>query len=184
MATEAAIGHREHELALALSDDRAFQAWYERALPRVYAFLLSRCAGDLALVEELTQETFIAAIVQRARFDGRADAVTWLCAIARHKLADHFRRLERDERRQMRLAVRQIEPDASDVALEDREVIAAALRRLPAAQRAVLTFVALDGLSVTEAGRLIGKRSGAARSLLNRARESFRRAYGREVSDG
>ena len=79
------------ELQKALADDASFEAWYRRSLPRVYSYLVSRGCGDVAIAEDLTQQTFIAAIDQRARFDGRSDTVTWLCGIARHKLADHFR---------------------------------------------------------------------------------------------
>jgi len=101
-----------NELQMALADDRAFESWHRRTLPRVYSYLLSRCAGDVTLAEELTQQTFIAAIDRRSRFDGRSDAITWLCGIARHKLADHFRAIEREERRQMQIQVRQIELDS------------------------------------------------------------------------
>ena len=80
------------ELQRALADDAGFESWYRRSLPRVYAYLMSRGGGDVALAEDLTQQTFVAAIDQRSRFDGRSDTITWLCGIARHKLADHFRR--------------------------------------------------------------------------------------------
>ena len=175
---------REDEVRRALADEVAFGQWYERTLPRVYSYLRSRCAGDEALAEELSQQTYVAAIEQGPRFDGRSDSVTWLCAIARHKLADHFRRLEREERRHRRV-IREVAVDLGTSAWqgpEQREQIARALRSLPAAQRAVLTFVAFDGLSVAQAGALLGKRPGATASLLNRARDGFRRAYG-EVSD-
>ena len=173
-----------NELQLALADDRAFEAWHRRTLPRVYSYLLSRCAGDVALAEELTQQTFVAAIDRRARFDGRSEAVTWLCGIARHKLADHFRRIEREERGQMRTSVRQIELEAhvdEPMGVEDRALISDTLRSLPTGQRAVLVFVVLDDLPVAEAARLLGKSRGATESLLFRARESFRRAYAAEV---
>jgi len=171
-------GIRELDLELALADDRAFEAWHGRTVPRVYAYLLSRCAGDVALAEELTQETFVAAIDGRTGFDGRSDTVTWLIGIARHKLADHFRSIERDERRRMQLEVRQISvAGGPEVAYEDRALIAEALRALPADQRAVLVFVVLDDLSVAQAARLLGKSRGATESLLFRARDSFRRAY-------
>lgn len=174
------------ELQLALADDTAFERWYRRTLPRVYSYLVSRGGGDVALAEELTQQTFVAALDQRSRFDGRSDTVTWLCGIARHKLADHFRALERQERRQRRMEVREIEvgqgrriqPD-----LEDRTIIVEALRSLPVSQRAVLVFVVLDDLPVAEAARLMGKSRGATESLLFRARDSFRRAYGEETRD-
>ncbi len=167
------------ELQAALADDAAFETWYRRTLPRVYSYLVSRTGGDLHLAEELTQQTFVAAIAQRARFDGRSDVVTWLCGIGRHKLADHFRTREREERRQMRMQVREIEiaADHEMPDFADRELVGDAFRSLPASQRAVLAFVVLDDLSVAEAGRLLGKTAGATQSLLHRAREGFRRAY-------
>ena len=55
-----------------------------RVLPRVYGYLYARCGHDPDLAEELTQETFVEAIRDRRGFAGRADAVTWLCAIGRH----------------------------------------------------------------------------------------------------
>jgi len=175
-----------NELQQALASDDAFDRWYRRTLPRVFSYVLSRCGGDVALAEDLSQQTFVAAIDQRARFDGRSDVVTWLCGIARHKLADHFRAAERQERRRMELEVRQIriETDAAhQPALDERLAIGEALRSLPAAHQAVLAFVVLDGLSVGEAARLLRRSESATRSLLHRARESFRQAYGGEVGD-
>jgi RNA polymerase sigma-70 factor (ECF subfamily) len=174
------------ELQRALADDAAFDSWYRRTVPRVYSYLVSRTGGDVALAEDLTQQTFTAAIDRRSRYDGRADTVTWLCGIARHKLADHFRAIERDERRQVRMEVRQIQLDEgrrSELGIEDRSAIAEVLRSLPASQRAVLVFVVLDDLPVAEAARLLGKSRGATESLLFRARGSFRRAYGTESRD-
>ena len=185
MTTRAATGSASTEVDAALADDAAFRGWYDRTLPRVYSYLLSR-VGDVELAEELTQQTFVAAIDRRRQFDGRADSVTWLCGIARHKLADHFRRLDADDRRHARIVVQELRVDAGTSAwqgVEQRSAIRATLATLPPRQRAVLIFVALDGMPVAEAGRLIGIKPGAAQSLLNRARESFRRAYGPEVSD-
>src|SRR4026209_1934883 len=88
---------------------RSSEAWDRRTRPRVYAYLLSRCGHDVELAEELTQHTFVAAIEQRWRFDGRSDITTWLCGIARHKLADHYRLAEREQRRQIQLEVREID---------------------------------------------------------------------------
>lgn len=175
-----------NELQLALASDDAFEVWYRRTLPRVYAYVLTRCGNDVTLAEELSQQTFVAAVNGRAQFDGRSDVVTWLCGIARHKLADHFRTVEREERRRMQLHIRQIHADDEAVqsaGLDDRAAIADVLRSLPTAHRAVLAFVVLDGLSVSEAGRLMGRGAGATQSLLHRARESFRRAYGGELGD-
>ena len=186
MTARATVAGDANELDRALASDAAFDAWYERTLPRVYAYLMSRGGHDPALADELSQQTFIAAIADRARFDGRCDTATWLCGIARHKLADHFRKLEREERRGLRMQVREIQV-AGDAArapdLDERLAIADAVRSLPASQRAVLAFVVLDDLPIAEAARLIGRSQGATKSLLHRAREGFRQAYGSESTD-
>ena len=186
MTAHTTVADAVDELQIALASDGAFESWYGRTLPRVHSYLLSRCGGDATLAEELTQQTFIAAVERRSRYDGRSDTVTWLCGIARHKLADHFRVLEREERRRMRLEVRQInigQGDHDATELDDRPAIADALRSLPAAQRAVLAFVVLDDLPVAEAARLMGKSTGATHSLLHRARDGFRQAYRGGASD-
>lgn len=167
------------ELRSALANDAAFEAWYRRTVPAVYSYLLARCrSADLA--EELTQETYAAAIARRNSYDGRSEATTWLCGIARHKLADHFRAAERGDRRRIRLEVREIELTARSAersGFDEQVSIVEALESLPPLQRAVLTFVALDDLSVADAGRLVGKSHAAAQSLLQRAREGFRRSF-------
>jgi RNA polymerase sigma-70 factor (ECF subfamily) len=170
------------ELRSALANDAAFEAWYRRTVPTVYAYLLARCRSA-ELAEELTQETYAAAIARRHSYDGRSETTTWLCGIARHKLGDHFRATERGNRRRIRLEVREIELTARSSergGYDEHLSIVEAFDTLPPLQRAVLTFVALDGLSVAEAGRLVGKSHAAAQSLLQRAREGFRRSFGGE----
>lgn len=174
------------EFRAALASNEAFEAWYRRTSPRVFAYLLSRCGNDPGLADELLQETLIAAIDQRARYDGRSDTVAWLCGIARHKLADHFRRLERDERRRMQLEIHEIEverPAMTAPDLDDRAAITEALRSLPAAQQAVLVFAVLDDRPIAEVARLMHRSGSATQSLLHRARTAFRRAYRGEALD-
>ena len=157
----------------------AFDAWYDAALPRVFRYVYGRCGHDRDLAEDLTQQAFVEALRGRASFDYRSDPVTWVCSIARHRLADHFRRLDAEERRNLRLveleSVTPRDPDPADIA--ERDAIQAALASLPALQRAVLVFIALDGLTVREASVLLDRSESATESLLHRARAAFRRAY-------
>ena len=160
--------------------EAAFRAWYDRNLPRVYGFLASRCGGPGPLAEELTQQTFVDAVKHARSFDGRSEPTTWLLAIGRHKLADHFRALERDERRRLRVVVAEITPAVNSVDLgasDERDAIERAMRTLPAAQHAALLFRHLDGLSIAEIARLLGRSDSAVESLLARARQGFRAAY-------
>lgn len=169
----------EGDLATLVHDEDRFRAWYDATLPRVYRYLLARCAGDVTLAEEITQQTFVQAIRERDRFDARADVVTWLCAIGRNRLVDHYRRRGRDARRHDRLI--QTQPPTDDRAwraAEARDAVRTAVARLSADQRVALLFRYLDGMSVREVATALGRTEKATESLLSRTRDGFRRAYG------
>jgi RNA polymerase sigma-70 factor, ECF subfamily len=180
IAVEAATGSAL--LAGVFASEAAFDAWYERTLPRLYAYVYSRCGRDHDLAEDLTQQAFLDAVRGHASFAGQADPFTWLCGIARHKLADHYRRLDSEERRDLRLVelTKTRDGPGDGLPVEERELVGRALAALPALQRAVLVFTALDGLSVREAAALLDRSEGATESLLHRARAAFRRAYAEE----
>lgn len=161
-----------------LRDEVAFRDWYDATLPRVYRYVLARCCGDVALAEELTQQTFMAAVSHWQQFDGRSDPATWLCAIARNKLVDYSRRGRREQDRQARLIGMAPGSDVAWRAAEVRERVECALGEMPADQRTALTLRYLDDLPVRDIGRLFGRSEKATESLLTRAREHFRRAYG------
>jgi len=147
-------------------------ALYDEALPQVYGYLLSRC-GQRALAEDLTAETFLAA-VDTVRRD-QPVTVPWLVGVARHKLVDHWRRLAREERGLSALGGPE-ETDPWDGVLDAvtaREV----LDRLGAHHRLALTLRYLDGLPVPEVARLLDRTLHATEALLVRARAAFRRAY-------
>lgn len=163
-------------IAAVFADEAAFRAWYEYTLPRVHKYLFHRCGRDRALAEELTQETFVAAIRSSRRFSGRGDPVNWVIGIARHRLADHFRRLERQERGLINLASRGQLEAAMPWSDPDHE-FAAALAALPAMQRAAVVLHYLDDLPVREVARLLGRSEKAVESLLSRGRDALRRTY-------
>ena len=116
---------------------RALLALYDQALPAVYGYFVRRC-GDRGTAEDLTSETFLAAMDSARKEDPPDITVPWLIGVARHKLADHFRR------RHDRFAVPVAdvpEPDSPadtwDAEL-DRIVAETTLRRLSEPHRAVL----------------------------------------------
>jgi RNA polymerase sigma-70 factor, ECF subfamily len=154
-------------------------AIYHRSLPHVYGYLLSRC-GDASLAEDLAAETFMAAVAAAGQPDPPEMTVAWLVGVARHKLADHWRRSARDERTQ---AVAAQPDDALDDPWDewlDTEAAYAALRCLPATQRAALTLRYLDGLGVPEVAEHLGRSVHATETLLARSRAALRAVYREE----
>jgi len=175
---DAAFIQSTNELEVAFSSEAAFRAWYDHALPRVFGFVLGHVERDRELAEEITQQTFTDAIRDYRRFDGRSDSVTWLCSIARHKLADHWRRLERDERRRLHF-ISATDPDRDEAAwrsVDERDRVMGALGAMPAMQRAALLLRYIDDLPVKEIARTLGKSEKAVESLLSRGRDAFRAA--------
>ena len=171
---------RLHDWAATFASESAFRAFYDRALPVVYGYLVRRCGGDAALAEDLAQTAFVEAVQRRGAFDGRSDPLTWVVGIARHKLVDAFRRQARDEHRLMQLQVRELAVAADERpwrSADDGEQLAALLGHLPALQRAALVLRYADGLPVREVARQIHKSESATESLLSRGRTALRESW-------
>jgi len=158
------------------ADPESLRSFYGETLPAVYGYLLHRCGGSAATAEDLTQETFLAAVAELRKGCEIDNPPAWVIGIARHKLLDHYRREARSER--------MVElpdgdggdlPDDHDGEARDRTIAALAL--VPPAQRAALVLRHLDGYSVPEVAGLLGRSVEAVESLLARGRSSFRRAY-------
>jgi RNA polymerase sigma-70 factor (ECF subfamily) len=161
----------------------ALLALYADAVGAVHGYLLSRCRNR-AVAEDITSDVFMGAVDAITR--GAVDVVTtaWLIGIARHKLVDHWRRIEREQRR---LAAVADEPTASPPTEDPWEaqldVLAArdALECLGAHHRSALTLRYLDGLSVPEVAAVLDRTVHATEALLVWARRAFRDVYEEEV---
>jgi RNA polymerase sigma-70 factor (ECF subfamily) len=159
----------------------ALLAMYDRALPQVYGYLRAR-AGSETVAEDLTAETFLAAVQATERDAVPQLTVAWLIGVARHKLVDHWRRQAREARGLRLLPEDEAEPDGVDERFErarTREV----LDELGPHHRAALTLRYLDGLSVPEVAEHLDRTVHATEALLVRARNAFRVVYARGESD-
>lgn len=147
---------------------------YDEALPHVYGYLLARCR-ERALAEDLTAETFLAAVSALRKPAAPELSTAWLIGVARHKLADHWRRTEREQRGLRVLDGEPVEDpwDSTVDVIRARETLAG----LGVHHQAALTLRYLDGLPVGEVAAHLGRTVHATEALLVRARNAFRRAY-------
>jgi RNA polymerase sigma-70 factor (ECF subfamily) len=155
----------------------ALLALYDQALPDVYGYLLRRCDSPTT-AEDLTAETFLAAVAAVQKGTVERLTAAWLVGVARHKLVDHWRRRARDERNLAAVADEVVEAEDPWDAELDASVAHTVLASLGPHHRAALTLRYLDGLSVPEVAKLLGRTVHATEALLVRARLAFRRAYG------
>jgi RNA polymerase sigma-70 factor (ECF subfamily) len=159
-----------------VSDTSAFLDLYDDALPHVYGYLARRCP-NAATAEDLTAETFMAAVaaLQKGRADGdsRDLDVAWLIGTARHKLIDHWRRTERRKEELADLWDDLAVDDPNEEAIEAASANAV-LAQLAPTHRAVLTLRYIDDLPVGDVASTLGRTVHATEALLTRAKAAFR----------
>ena len=158
----------------------AFADFYQRTFRDVYRYVFRAVLGDRALAEDLTQETF-AAVVSAVR-EGRAEvnSMPWMIGVARHKVIDHYRKAENEQRRMASVwgsgskgSVEQLEN------FEDEEPsrILEILRGVSPIHRLVLVLRYVDDLPVSEIARSVDRSVHATESLLVRARRDLVHNY-------
>lgn len=155
--------------------------FYRKFYPKIYRFIFIQTGAPHDDVEDLVQETLLAAWQGREKYQGEAEFETWLSAIAKHKIADYWRSRARSERRNLQ-AVREALGSAETVRIPDdlldtvemRESVDAALSKLSPPYSQVLVLRYLQELSVRAIARELGESEAAIESRLARARDAFR----------
>lgn len=164
--------------ALAQSGNRAA---FDEIVRRYGSFALrvaSRLCHDRTAAEDAAQEAMLRIWHQIHRYDPEiARFSTWLYRITVNLCIDQSRKW-RGEALPEGYEETDPSPDGEQTlaALETRQNLAAALRGLPARQRAAMLLVYEEGLSGAEAARVLGFSPKAVERLLARAREQLRKA--------
>jgi RNA polymerase sigma-70 factor (ECF subfamily) len=158
---------------------------YDHALPSVYGYLVARC-GTTSVAEDLTAETFLAAVDAVRKQEHPSLTVPWMIGVARHKLVDHWRRQAREQRRIHAVSDTGEDPGEDSWEAELDAICARdTLAKLAPHHRAVLTLRYLDDLRVDEVASYMNRTLHATEALLVRAKAAFRGVYlEKEEGDG
>jgi RNA polymerase sigma-70 factor (ECF subfamily) len=180
---------RERELlAAAAGGDADAVGWLlDEVAPVVFGFLFARVGGDEAAAEDLLQETLLEAVRGAAAFRAEASASTWMCAIARRRLARYYESERKAEvaRRSLSLVRGELGSTGPDEdVLERQDEVVRALGRLPALQRQVLVLKYLEDMSVVEIAGQVNRSRVQVQSLLQRGRDGLRRELSGSTGGG
>ncbi|CAN3981342.1 RNA polymerase ECF-type sigma factor [Kitasatospora purpeofusca] len=154
-------------------ESEAFGRLYDHYSDTVYRYIYYR-VGSRATAEDLTSETFLRALRRIGTFtwQGR-DFGAWLVTIARNLVADHFKssRFRLEVTTGEMLDSNECERSPEDSVLESlsNAALLEAVRRLNPQQQECVTLRFLQGLSVAETARIMGKNEGAIKTLQYRA---------------
>jgi RNA polymerase sigma-70 factor, ECF subfamily len=149
---------------------------YDEALLDVYGYLHRRCRNR-AVAEDLTTEVFLAAVESIHRQVVDTVTIAWLIGIARHKLVDHWRRTERDQRKIDAVGAQPATGVEEWVVRLDALTTRDVLADLAAHHRIALTLRYVDDLPVRDVAQIIDRTVHATEALLVRARRAFRARY-------
>jgi len=159
----------------ALTDAEAFAELYRRHVKHVYRYHIAH-TGDIKDAEDLTSQTFMAALESIRSFRGEGPFAAWLMGIASRKRALFFR----GRRPQVPLEAATELPDgslATDEAAGQRLQLAAvarALKQISAERAEAIILYTFAGLTYRETGALLGKSEAAVKMLVARGLQDLR----------
>ena len=126
------------------------------------------------LAEDLTSETFFRALRSMASFQWQGkDFGAWLTTIARNLVVDHYKaartRLETSTDDFSDRTEATAGPEDEVLASLTNEVLHAAMQKLPSEQQECLVLRFLNGSSIAETAKALGRSEGAIKQLQLRA---------------
>lgn len=143
----------------------AFEELVRKYQREIYS-LACRMVSDAEEAKDLAQQAFLQAFVHIRSFRQQAQFRTWLFRIAINQCYNYLKTRRRHgdlvDCDELHLAGDD-SPEADLVAQDEHHRLYAALERLPAKQRAVITLKVEQGLSYEEISRILGGTAGAAR---------------------
>jgi RNA polymerase sigma-70 factor (ECF subfamily) len=146
--------------------DAEFEAIHGETARPLRAYLL-RLGGDLALADDVLQETYLRFLSLDAARRAASPARPLLYRIATNLVYDHFRR----NRRFVASSFERAAPPADSRARD----IERALQAVKPRQRSLLWLAIVEGWSHAEIAELLGLRAGSVKVLLFRAKASLAR---------
>jgi RNA polymerase sigma-70 factor (ECF subfamily) len=167
-------GDRELVARARAGDLGAFDELVRRHAAPLFSYIHHNL-HDVAAAEELTQQAFIRAWQGLVGFRGDAGFRTWLYRIATNLCINCGKRRRPTVELPEELAAdSRGEPDEQHRARVRERVVAQALDRLPADQRAAVVLLVYDNLSQAEIAVAMGRSVASVNSLCYRGRLALR----------
>lgn len=160
----------------------AVHLWYKTYAPKLRRFFLAKVkhASD---VDELTHDTFLSCLSSLPLYRGDAGLYGWMLSIARHELADYYRKLYAKKVISVLPLGEQLLDVATHETADIEHVVQGVLRMLPEAIRELLSLKYIDRLSVEKIAQELSTDPHAIQGRLYRARNAFKKAY-KEMKEG
>lgn len=160
----------------------AYDELYLRYSGSVRSMLMTRCAGDEALAEDIMQEAFIKAFVNIRQFDPQYTFGQWITTIARNQFIDHTRRRRNVESHDSHNDTPSDQPDPEQRVInhQNNRELEQAIDRLPPRYGRIFKLRYLEELSYEEIAQELSMPMGTVKTQIHRARSRFLKEMGIE----
>ena len=155
----------------------SFKSDLDAQIPPLRAFAVS-LSGSVTLADDLVQEALLRAWANSEKFQEGTSLRAWLFTILRNVYYSQYRKRAREVQDSDGLFAGRIAVAGDQESHLDLEDFRAALAKLPAEQREVLTMVGASGLSYEEAAVICGVEIGTIKSRVSRARTKLSELMG------
>jgi RNA polymerase sigma-70 factor (ECF subfamily) len=159
----------------ARADAEAFAELYRRHVRSVYRYHLAH-TGNEKDAEDLTSQTFVAALEGIRSYQGTAPYIAWLMGIAFRLRARFFRKNRPDVPLEaaLHLPTPGLPTDKAAARRLQMEQVLGALRNISQDRAEALILCFFSGLSFSEAGSVLGKSEAAVKMLVSRGLQDLR----------
>jgi RNA polymerase sigma-70 factor (ECF subfamily) len=189
LASGSGLSDEEVVARVRAGDTPLFELLMRRHNQRLYRVARS-ILRDEAEVEDVLQETYMSAFTHLDQFLGRARFSTWLTRIAVHEAlhrSNRKRRFTGSEEVLDELESPDAGPERHAFHAELRQILEAAIDRVPEGYRTVFVLREVEGLSTAETAACLSIREETVKTRLHRARQQLRRqldqALGKAVKE-
>lgn len=160
---------------LARADAEAFAELYRRHVTHVYRYHMAH-TGNIKDAEDLTSQTFMAALEGIRSFRGSGTFAAWLMGIASRKRALFFRGSKPEAPLDAALYIPTpgLPTDKAAAQRLRMDHLRNALRQISPERAEALILYYFGGLNASEAGRVLGKSEAAVKMLLSRGIHDLR----------
>ncbi len=164
---------------LKLADESAVEYWFSTYHPKLLQFIKKNIENKQD-AEELAQQTFLNCMKNLPLFLGGSSLWTWMVSIAKHEVADYYRKKYAKRAIQTSPLSQLVSIDAVDDAHEVSVKVVYVLKKMGGYSQELLLKKYVDQKSVQTIAEEVGKTVKAVESELFRARKEFRVLYDAE----
>jgi len=144
---------------------------------------VSQKIDDEGIVDELTNDIMMAAMMCQSNFNGKCNEFSWICSIAKHKIIDYYRKKKikmilfsiSDEFEE--IADKALTPERDVLKNELKEEIKKTFAELNKGYKDILRLKYIEGWKINDISKNLKLTTKAVESKLIRAKKKFREAW-------